>query len=214
MTSIKEHCCGADLLFDEKTAIKQYKSYLKKGPSRVSKRIIGQMEKGPLGDSLIDVGGGIGAIQWWFLQNGGEKSYGIDASSGYSHLAKEHASKNNYEKSTQFLIGDFVDQKNLLPQVDHVTMDKVICCYPDYNAIIDLACQKATKSISLSYPMDGWIADAFRAIGVLVIKLKGIPFKPYIHRVSSLRSTFEKNGFKLKEQDLAFPWHVETYVKD
>jgi hypothetical protein len=30
MTTIKEHCCGADKLFDAKTAKKQYKSYLKR----------------------------------------------------------------------------------------------------------------------------------------------------------------------------------------
>jgi len=47
----------------------------------------------------------------------------------------------------------------------------------------------------------------------LLIKLSGNPFKPYIHRVASVRALFVENGFELKEGALSFPWHVETYEK-
>ena len=213
MTTIQEHCCGADQLFDAKTAKKQYKSYLKKGPSRVTKKLIGQLGRIQTGSSLLDVGGGIGAIQWWFLNQGGHQTIGVDASTGYTALAKDHATKNNLQKQTHFIIGDFTANATALPMVNHVTMDKVICCYPDYKAIIDLACSKASNSITLSYPMDGFIADIFRGAGVLMMKLMRNPFKPYVHRVSSVRGLFAKNDFMLVEKDLSFPWHIETYMK-
>jgi magnesium-protoporphyrin O-methyltransferase len=97
--------------------------------------------------------------------------------------------------------------------VDHITLDKVICCYPDFKAIVNLACKKSTHTVSLSYPMDGFIADLFRWFGVLFMKIMGNPFKPYIHRVASVRSLFNKQGFTIQERALSFPWHVETYVK-
>jgi len=213
MTTIKEHCCGADQLFDERTAKKQYKSYLKSGPSRVTKNLISQLKRTSLGESLLDVGGGIGAIQWWFLTHGGKQTFGVDASSGYLKIAQEHAAKNKFKESTHFIMGDFTDKANELPSVNHVTLDKVICCYPDFKAIITLACSKATQTVTLSYPMDGFIADLVRGLGVLFIKLRGNPFKPYIHRVASVRALFVENGFDLKERSLSFPWHVETYIK-
>lgn len=213
MTDIKAHCCGADKLFDKKTANKQYKSYIKKGPSRVTKRLISQLERGKASGTLIDVGGGIGAIQWWFLSSGGKQSYAVDASSGYLELAQEHATKLNLSEHTQFILGDFTSEASSLPIVDHVTLDKVICCYPDYKAIIDLACQKAEQTVSFSYPMDGWIANIFRSFMVLFMKLNKNPFKPYIHHVASVRGCIESNGFVLKERELSFPWHVETYSK-
>jgi methyltransferase family protein len=204
MTNIKEHCCGADLFFDKKTAKKQYKSYLKKGPSRVTKKLIGQLEKIKTGASLIDIGGGIGAIQWWFLKHGGEQTFGVDASSGYTALAKEHAAKNNFKESAHFMMGDFTDKSEELTKADHVTLDE---------AILNLACEKATNTVSLSYPMDGFITDIFRGLMVLFMKISGSSFKPYIHRVASVRALFVDNGFELKEKELSFPWHIETYTK-
>ena len=99
MTSIQEHCCGADLFFDKKTANKKYRQYLKKGPSRVTGKIIQQLASQPVeGKSLIDVGGGIGALQWWFLERDGARTTGIDASSGYLKQAEDHARKNDSRK--------------------------------------------------------------------------------------------------------------------
>lgn len=214
MTTLQEHCCGADLLFDAKTAKKQYKHYLKKGPSRVTKKLIGQLKNMNTGSTLLDVGGGIGAIQWWFLNHGGQKTIGVDASSGYIALAQEHAAKNNLQENTNFHMGDFTAKAEDLPVVDHTTLDKVICCYPDFKAIINLACQKSTHSVSLSYPMDGLVADIFRGFSVLIMKAMRNPFKPYVHRVASVRSLFITNGFTVQEKTLAFPWHVETYIRN
>ena len=214
MTTIQEHCCGADRHFDAKNAKKQYRQYLKKGPSRVTKKLIGQLKNLNTGTTLLDVGGGIGAIQWWFLNLGGTQTIGVDASSGYTVLAQEHAAKNNLQENTRYLIGDFTANEDEIPLVDHITLDKVICCYPDYKAILMLACKKSTHTLSLSYPMDGFIAEIFRGFTVLSMKIMRNPFKPYIHRVASVRELIVENGFTLNEHALAFPWHIETYVKD
>ncbi len=213
MTNFKEHCCGADLLFDAKRAKKEYKVYLKKGPQRVTKKLIQQLEKVELKESLLDVGGGIGTIQWWFLNKGGKHTVGVDASSGYLALAKDHAIKNNLQERSRFIMGDFTTLAEELPAVDHVALDKVICCYPDFESIINLACSKTSQTISLSYPMDGLIADIFRGLGVVFMKLIQNPFKPYVHRVASVRALFIENGFIRIENTLSFPWYIETYRK-
>lgn len=65
MSTIQQHCCGADLFFGQKTADKKYRSYLKKGPSWVISKMIQQLEKQEVqGKVMVDVGGGIGALQW------------------------------------------------------------------------------------------------------------------------------------------------------
>ena len=212
MADIKAHCCGADLLFDEKTAKKQYKSYIKKGPSRVTKKLIGQLATQNTGKTLLDLGGGIGALQWWFLNNKGEKTIGVDASSGYIALATEHAAKTGLDNRTTYITGDFTEVAPALPEVDTITLDKVICCYPNYKDILETASQKATV-IALSYPMDGIIASAFRSLGVLYMKVKKNPFRPYVHNVSDIRLTMETLGYKRVLHSLSFPWNVETYVK-
>ncbi len=212
-TDIQAHCCGADKLFDAKSAKKEYKKYLKKGPARVTRKLIAQIEAGEVGETLLDVGGGIGAIQWWFLKNGGHATYDVDASSGYTDMAKEHAAQEGLTDRTHYFVGDMTAHADDLPEVDHVTLDKVICCYPDYKALVSLACAKSNRTVSLSYPMDGFIAQTVRSIGVMAIRLTGNPFKPYIHRVTDVRDLFAKNGFEIRTRQLSFPWHIETYLR-
>ena len=212
MTTIKEHCCGADLLFDVKTANKQYKKYLKKGPSKVTQSVISQLKQLQPKGILIDVGGGIGAIQWWFHENKSNETYHIDASSGYLSLAKNHAGKIEVLEKSHFIMGDFTDYKDL-PKADVITLDKVICCYPDFKGILNHAFKYSKNIISITYPMDGVLAQVFREFGVLFMKLSKNPFKPYVHKVSEVRDLFNSNGFELKEKNLSFPWHIETYKR-
>jgi len=215
MVTIQQHCCGADLFFDQKTADKKYRSYLKKGPSRVTSKMIQQLEKQVVqGKTMVDVGGGIGALQWWFLQSGGSKTTDVDASSGYLKQAKEHAHKNGWSDKTSFEMGDCVEVFPQIETADFITLDKVVCCYPNYKEILESVFEKAPESISLSYPMDGFLADAVQSIGALLMKLKGNSFRPYVHPVKEIRAVFANNGYIRMSYDLAFPWHVETYVKN
>lgn len=212
MTTIQEHCCGADLFFDKKTAKKQYRQYLKKGPSRVTAKIIQQLTSKTIeGKSLIDVGGGIGALQWWFLQQGGSQTTAIDASSGYLQQAEEHAVKNAWEEKTDFVLGDYTVVHTQVDRPDYITLDKVVCCYPDYKEIIEVSCKKAKTHIALSYPIDGIFSKIVSWFGALFIKFKSNSFRPYVHSVNKIREVFHGQGYERVSHTMAFPWHIETY---
>ena len=184
MPTIQEHCCGTDLFFNKKTAEKQYRKYLKKGSTRVTAKMIEQLNKFETeGKSLIDIGGGIGAIQWWFLKNGGVKTVDIDASSGYLEKAKKHAAENGWSEKTQFLMGDCTHVYPNIKNADFITLDKVICCYPDYVDILESTCKKQPKYISLSYPMDGVISEIVRALGSFTLFISKSTYRPFVHPV-------------------------------
>jgi magnesium-protoporphyrin O-methyltransferase len=214
MVTIKEHCCGADLFFNKKMAAKEYKNYLKKGPSKATSKIIDQLaEKDVAGKSLVDVGGGIGALQWWFLKKGGKHTTDIDASSGYLKQAEIHAAKNGWQEQSRFLLGDCIEIYDEIETVDFITLDKVVCCYPNYKEILNATCKKSTGLVSLSYPMDGIIAQGIKRLADLFFMLLGNPYRPFIHSVKEIRSIFAENGYNRVSYNLAFPWHVETYER-
>ncbi len=212
MTTIKEHCCGADMFFNKKTAAKEFRNYQKKGPSRVTAKIIQQLEGQDVeGKSMVDVGGGIGALQWWFLQQGGKQTTDIDASSGYLKQAEDFAKENGWQDRTHFFMGDCTDIYDQIASPDYITLDKVVCCYPNYKEILESTCKKSTGHVSLSYPMDGVIAHAIRNLGALFFMILRNPFRPYVHPVKEIRDVFARNGYQRITHDLVFPWHVETY---
>ena len=76
--------CGFDDFFDEKTAAKELKRYRTKGPIKSTRLLIDLLiAEGVRDASLLDVGGGIGAIQHELLDAGAASSVDVDGSEAY-----------------------------------------------------------------------------------------------------------------------------------
>jgi magnesium-protoporphyrin O-methyltransferase len=214
MATIQEHCCGADLFFDKKKSNKEYREYLKKGPSKITGKIIKQLSNQMIeGKSLLDVGGGIGALQWWFLAMGGAQTSSIDASSSYLQQSQNHAMENDWDNKTHFIYGDYTEVHSQVHSPDFITLDKVVCCYPNFNEIIEISCGKANSHVALSYPTDDVISKIIFGLIIVFAKLKRNSFRPYIHPVKSIRILFEQCGYERVSHTITYPWHIETYRK-
>jgi len=209
------HCCGADQLFDLKNARKSLKRYKKKGPGAITKKLIqylldfNQLE----GKTLLDIGGGIGAIQWGFLKSGGNRTIDVDASNSYQLVAKEYSEELGYDHSASFVFGDFVESAHEIPYVDFVTMDKVLCCYPDYESLLSEALKKCKTQILITYPLGGSIARFIAAIENLYFRIRKIEFVTYIHSPKEIENFIKSQGFELTKKSISFPWHLQVYTK-
>ena len=209
-----EHCCGADQVFDLKTAKKERKRYFKKGPKGATKKLIEALANIPAKDkTLLDIGGGIGILQWNHLKENGLATTHVD-SSGYQTIAKEISNEMGFANRSQFLFGDFVEiQKEIKPH-DFVTLDKVVCCYPDYKKLLIAATKKCDETLALSFPMVGFIAKAFQKLGGLDMKyIERSAFRPFVHPVHKIDEVIRSNGFYLASQTMSFPWHVRVYKR-
>ena len=209
------HCCGADQLFDLKGARKELKKYKKKGLGKSSRKLIEMMfNNQDLQDkSLLDIGGGIGKIQWAFLQNGGSKSVDVDASLGYLQVAEEYANANDFMEKASFFHGDFVDQSKEIEVADFVTLDKVICCYPDYKSLLKKSLEKCGNSIGVVYPLGGPISKAIIQFNKLYFLIKKNPFRTYIHSPEEIENFILDQGFTTCYKTIKFPWHVQVYKR-
>ncbi len=104
-------CCqfqGIEKMFDKKTAKKNLKKYRKKGPSKTTWMLLKAIEdQGVRERRFMDIGGGVGAIQFHFLEQGAAKSNSIDASKAYLEVAREEAAKRGLNDKIEFRHGDF-----------------------------------------------------------------------------------------------------------
>lgn len=215
MTTIKEHCCGADLFFNKKMARREFRKYRKKGATGATAKIIQQLDNNDVTDQhLVDIGGGIGALQWWFLGKGGRLTTDIDASSGYLREAENYAKYMGWDSKAEFIKGDCTEIYPQITRPDYITLDKVVCCYPNYKEILEATCEKSNAFVSLSYPIDGIIAQVVRWFIYLFLRIMKNPFSPYIHSVKDIRKVFASKGYQRLAHDVVFPWHIETYLKN
>ena len=85
-------------------------------------------QKGVEGNSLLDVGGGIGAIQHELFKTGIARADIVEASTAYIDANKEEAERQGHADRIPYHHGDFVDIAPNLERADIVTLERVICC--------------------------------------------------------------------------------------
>jgi len=211
---IKYECCGAEKLFDLEGAQKKMKMYKRKGAGNATKKLLSQLYLQNLtGKTLLDVGGGIGAIQWGFLERGGAHTTDVDASTGYLEVAKSYAIEHGFAEKTTFLHGDLTEKAKELTMYDYVTLDKVVCCYPDYVSLLNQVLDRCNTSIALTFPLEGPISKIFAFFENVYFTLKKIHFQTYIHSPADIEKFIRSKGFEPIQKKVSFPWHVQVYSK-
>jgi len=209
-----QHCCGADQLFDLKGARKEMKKYQKKGPGKSTNKLLEKFNKTDIpGKSLLDIGGGIGAIQWYFQEHQASKTTDIDASRGYLEVASQFAKKNGWGKKGNFIFGDITNLKEKIIPHDYVTLDKVVCCYPDYQSLLTTATELCKDTLGLTFPLRNPISRILILLSRIYFYFRKNPFRTYIHSPENMSAFIQTKGFKPVYQGISFPWHVQVYKK-
>ena len=143
--------------FSDREAANDLKRYLEKGPDDTTRALIDAVVgEGVTGASVLDIGGGIGAIQLELLAAGAARSESVDASEAYVVTARDEAARRGYGDRTSARVGDFVTLAPVVDAADVVTLDRVVCCYPDVEALLGAAASKSTRLVGLVYPRDTW----------------------------------------------------------
>jgi len=170
-------------------------------------------EKGPQGKTLLDIGGGIGAIQHELIPDGLQNATHADASSGYLEIAKQAAVQRGHENKITYRHGDFLSLDFEREQFDWVTLDRVICCYPDMESLVQKSIALARQEVALVYPRDGWGIQAGVWLGNAIMRLFRKPFRGFVHPVSKVRTLMQKEGLKKYYSEKTLLWHVEIYER-
>ena len=89
------NCCqceGIEEVFDRKQANKDLDQLHKEGLSDTTRMLVDAIKaEGVQGSTVLDIGGGVGAIQYGLLDAGATHAVSVDASTAYSEAAKEES---------------------------------------------------------------------------------------------------------------------------
>ncbi len=92
--------------------------------------------EGVEGATVIDIGGGIGAVQHELLAAGAAHVTSVDASDAYIQTAREESERRGLTGRVTYYHGDFLELAETIPPADIVTLDRVINVYPDWKRLI------------------------------------------------------------------------------
>jgi magnesium-protoporphyrin O-methyltransferase len=207
-------CQGIETLFNKKLVAKELKRYRKRGPDKTTRILINALkEKGVEGISLLDIGGGVGAIQHELLKAGVSHALNVEASTAYIESTKEEAERQGHGDQITHYHGDFVDLASHLQPADLVTLDRVICCYHDMSSQVRLSSALAGKLYGLVYPRDTWLMKIAFSIKNFFLRVGRNPFRIFIHSTDAVHAVVLSNGLERCFYSKTFLWQVVLYSR-
>lgn len=205
-------CRGIESIFNKKMAQSQLKHYRKSGPDKTTRILIDAVEaEGVRGATLLDIGGGIGAIQHALLADGAASATDVDASTAYLAAAKEEAQRLGFGERMTYRHGDFVALASDVAAADIVTLDRVVCCYHDMRGLVSNSAAKARRIYALVYPRDTWWLRQAQKVGNLLLRLSPNPFRFFVHSSSAVDAIVRDAGFERYFHRPGFLWQVVAY---
>ena len=202
---------SADRQFTSQKAAKELQSY-RQGRLGPTTRLLRDsvVDAGLNQGSLLDIGGGVGALAFELLSRGMSSALVMDASAAYVSAASEEAQRQGGR--AQVLRGDFVQASQAVPPADLVSLDRVVCCYPQYEPLLDQALSHAQHGVALSYPCDRWYVRA--AVWFDNVKrARKSGFRMFVHPPRRIQAAIERAGFVLVRRRFTLMWTMDVYVR-
>jgi len=206
--------CAAERQFDRKVAERDLRRYRRRGADASTKLLLTELRRWPLqGASLLDVGGGIGVIDMELADSGVSAATVVEASPAYFEAARSAIEICYGSRPTQFVVGDFAAVAPTLPDADVVTLDRVVCCYPNAEDLLRTAAHRARRLIAYTYPRDRWYVRLFIAFENFWLRLRGNPFRAFLHPPERMRAVLEAAGLAHSARDGTAVWMVDLYSR-
>jgi len=208
------HCCSLEDTFDRTAARRDLERYRRKGPSSSTQELLVAIRDiGPSGAAVLDVGGGVGAIAHELLERGAARATLVDASAAYLVAAREEAERRETATRLRVVHGDFTAMAADIPRADIVTLDKVVCCYPDMQQLIALSTERADRFYGIVYPRDAWWLRIAMAVQNAFRRLQKSAFRVYIFPNAAIDAAVRHAGFALRTRSRGLIWIVSLYER-
>lgn len=209
------NCCEiTDKAFSEAEARAELRNYRRRGPMNQTKLILQAIRSlGLKNADLLDIGGGIGAIHHELLGDVAREATHVDASSAYLKEAKQEAARRAHSERVNFIHADFTDVADQLPGADIVTLDRVVCCYPDFRRLLKAAAEHSQRALAFTYPREIWYLRIGLKIANFFQRLRRDPFRVFLHPVSEMDDLLKREGFQRVSLRRLFVWEMALYQR-
>ena len=207
-------CQGIETYYNRKTVAKDLEKYRKDGPDKTTRILIDVLKAEDIkGSTLLDIGGGVGAIQHELLTAGVSKAINVEASKAFIEAAKEESERQGHADRVNHYHGNFVDLASSIPQADIVTLDKVICCYHDVQALVGLSSSLARRFYGVIYPEDTWRSKIEFALENFVHWIQRSSFRVFVHPTMVIDTMLRENGLEQVFYRKAGIWQIVIYSR-
>jgi hypothetical protein len=206
--------CGGANEFGEAAARRSLRAYRRSGAPKTTAWLIEGLREGGIdGLTVLDIGAGVGAVHLELLASGASAATDVDGSPAYVAAAREEAARRGSSDRVRHEVGDFVALASNIEPADLVALDRVVCCYPDMDALVRLSVAHARRRYGLVYPRDTWwIRGGSRFLNGFA-RLFRQDVRAWIHPTAAVDAIVRAAGFAPRFERRNVFWQVAVYER-
>jgi magnesium-protoporphyrin O-methyltransferase len=165
------------------------------------------------GAELLEVGCGPGYLHRALLRLGAARATGVDLSECMLSTARAEARASGLQGRVDYRQGDFVRIADEVGEADVTLLDKVICCYPDWEALVDRSLAKTRRVYALTYPRDRLLTRLGVRSMRWGLRLAGCCYQPYLHDPRRVEACILGHGFVKSYSAQTSSWLTQVYTR-
>ena len=215
MGSQPERCC-----FDDWAAGNAKRARRKETTAGVTNDLIEALGRSRLaGRTVLDIGCGTGDLAMAALARGATRAMGVDLGAGAIEEARALARERSMDDRSTFQVGDAATVH--LDRYDVVLLNRVLCCYPDIDALLDNSLSAASDVYAFTAPPSAGPAGAFSRAQIRLAnswfrlrdeKFRG--FRAHVHDLEAVDRRIKAAGFRpVVEGRRRLVWHLAIYER-
>lgn len=215
-------CCGPDddgrysEVFDRRFASGIARRYRRRGLTPPARRIVEVLSGlGLEGESVLEIGGGVGEIQLALLARGASETVNLELSDAYEDQADELMRQAGIDGRVTRIVGvDLAESGHEVASADFVVLHRVVCCYPDFERLLGSAADHARKALVFSHPPRTWITLASVRIGNAWMALLGRRYRGFVHSPDDMLAVLRAHGLTLHSHERSERWRIAVAVRE
>ncbi len=205
-------CCSAKgyrWVFSERSARGEANRYRRKGLDSTSRRIVDFVRgQGVENRTVLEVGGGIGAIQIELLKAGASRATSIELTPTYEEVAAGLVKEAGLTGRIDRRVMDFAEAADQVEAADVVIMNRVLCCYHDMPKLAGAASDRARELLVLSYPRETWWTRLGLKLGNSALRVTRREFQIFLHSPAAILAASEHHGLHTVLNQIGAFWTV------
>ena len=209
-------CCdprGCDGFFTQRMAHRAAKRYREHGLDKTARRLIAFLEREGIEEAtVLEIGGGVGEVQIELL------SWALPARSTSSSRLRTRTRRRSSPRSgsrgsANRRIHDIAADPGGIASADVVVLNRVVCCYPDYERLLGAAADHAKRLLVFSYPPRNAISRLSDRSTEPRFKLRGKEFRAFVHPPSAMFGVLEERGLRLAYAHQPVVWQIAGFAR-
>jgi magnesium-protoporphyrin O-methyltransferase len=208
-------CDQVSSRFDEAYAAEKLARYRGHGPDPSTRALLAHIGSTDIrGKTLLDIGGGVGAVQHELLRLGVTSVQDVEASPAYTAACRAEAGRQGHGDRIIHLSGDFGSVADAVEPADIVTLDRSVCCWHDPLTLIDQSAAKARWLYGLVYPRDvWWVRYGWRYLSNMrqVVKRSGLRLST--PRAAEVEHVLARHGLRLSRRTDVGVWQAAVFLR-